>query len=412
MYACEERFQLCHVPRRGGKSEIWKRKLVRNALRHDKWWRGKFVYAAPVRDQAKRIAWQDLKDLSSGFEVARPKESELIIPLWNADIHVVGMDVPERIEGDPLDEIVMDEYANMKAEAYKLHVRPALSTPGRLGRAAFIGVPEGRNHYYELMLQFKENGWPVWWWPAAEVLDPEEVEAARKELSELEFKQEYEGDFVTFEGLAYYTWNRDNNVVDCKHLYNPRAPLKFCFDFNIAPGVASVVQEVTIDDRIVDAAIGEVWIPKNSNTPAVCRKLLQQWRNHRGLVYAYGDATGGSGGTAKVDGTDWELIEEMLGGHFGDRFDLRVRDGNPPERVRVNAMCRRLQTADGTVHFVVDPSCKWTIKDFEGTRTLVGGSGEIDKKIDRERTHMTDAIGYMAEYDYSLHSDYSLVQQL
>ena len=61
---------------------------------------------------------------------------------------MVGLDKPERIEGQPWDGGVLDEYANMKAHAWGANVRPALSD--RLGWCDLIGVPEGRNHYYDL----------------------------------------------------------------------------------------------------------------------------------------------------------------------------------------------------------------------------------------------------------------------
>jgi hypothetical protein len=58
----------------------------------------------------------------------RPSESELVIPLWHGgEIFLVGMDKPERIEGAPVDGGVLDEYGNMKPQAWGENVRPALS---------------------------------------------------------------------------------------------------------------------------------------------------------------------------------------------------------------------------------------------------------------------------------------------
>ena len=64
-----------------------------------------------------------------------------------AQIWVVGLDRPERIEGSPWDGGVLDEYGNMRANAWPEHIRPALSD--RAGWCDFTGVPEGRNHYYD-----------------------------------------------------------------------------------------------------------------------------------------------------------------------------------------------------------------------------------------------------------------------
>jgi hypothetical protein len=397
MYACDDRFQLCHAPRRSGKSEGWKRKIVKMAYGHTHAQRGKYVYACPTRDQAKRIAWNDLKALCEGIMEGRPSETELSIPLWNADLFVVGMDKPERVEGEPIDGIVLDEYANMKKDAWTVHIRPALSTPGRLGWAAFIGVPEGRNHYYRLKLQFEELGRKVWWWPASQVVDPAELEDAKRDMTDLEFQQEYEGDFITFEGIAYYTWKHALNVKPCRDRYDPLQPLIVMLDFNVAPGVASIGQEL---ETGLFGLIGEVWIPRNSNTPAVCRKIIADWGEHQGRVLMYGDATGGARGTAKVQGSDWDLVKQDLGRHFGNRLRMMVPKANPRERARINAVCRMLRTADDKVHMIVDPTCVNTIADFEGTVLLAGGSGELDKKHDPDRTHMTDAIGYYAHIEH------------
>ena len=72
-----------------------------------------------------------------------------MIPLKNgAQIWVVGLDRPERIEGTPWDGGVLDEYGNMRANAWPEHIRPALSDRG--GWCDFTGVPEGRNPMAEL----------------------------------------------------------------------------------------------------------------------------------------------------------------------------------------------------------------------------------------------------------------------
>ena len=42
-----------------------------------------------------------------------------------AQIWVVGLDRPERIEGSPWDGGVLDEYGNMRANAWPEHIRPA-----------------------------------------------------------------------------------------------------------------------------------------------------------------------------------------------------------------------------------------------------------------------------------------------
>ena len=83
------------------------------------------------------------------FMMRPPSEGQLsITPANGAEISVVGLDAPERIEGRSINGAVLDEYGNMKPSVWGEHLRPALSD--RLGWCDFIGVPEGRNHYYDL----------------------------------------------------------------------------------------------------------------------------------------------------------------------------------------------------------------------------------------------------------------------
>jgi hypothetical protein len=401
------RFVVVPAGRRSGKTEHAKRRLVRRALRR---WRVRhreeaFYFAgAPTRDQARRIWWEDLKALTKPWWRARPSETTLSIPLvTHSTIVVVGLDKPQRIEGTPWDGGVLDETADLHESVWKLHVRPALSD--RRGWCDFIGVPEGRNHYFALYTKARaamlEHGaaspWHAFTWFSSEVLDAAEVEAAREELDPLSFAQEYEASFVSFQGRAYHAYS-EANLARLRQLYDPRAPLVFCLDFNVAPGVAVVLQVLRTagpDGRPTVACLGEVYIPDHSNTAMVCAKLIQDWGAHEGLVELYGDATGGSRGTAKLAGSDWDIVKRELRAHYGSRVSLQVPEANPTERARVNAMNSLLCSTTGVRRLLVDPTaCPQLVQDLEGVRVVPGGSGELDKKSDKTRTHITDALGY------------------
>lgn len=402
------RFNVVPAGRRSGKTERFKRKVVRRAMAAHRLAHGqpaRFFAGAPTRLQAKQIFWDDLKRMTEGFQLGKPSESELTIRLLNgASIVVVGLDRPERIEGQPWDGGGIDEIANVKPDAWKLNVRPALSD--RNGWCDLIGVPEGRNHYFELYqsarAELLERGdkseWGAFTWLSSAVLPAHEIEAARRDLDPLSFQQEYEASFVNFTGRAYYSFT-DDNLARLRDRYNPNAPLVFCYDFNVAPGVAVVCQIVRMEAGFtappVVAVLGEVWIPDNSNTELVTRKLVTDWGLHAGAVEVYGDATGGARKTSGVSGSDWDLVRRDLRGHFGSRVSFHVPPANPSERGRVNAMNSRLLTADGRRLLLVDPiRAPRLVKDLEGVQVLEGGSGEIDKRKDRSLTHISDALGY------------------
>lgn len=432
------RFKVVPAGRRSGKTELAKLVLEMVSaggcyhpgfgiyqVKHTK--DPQYFCAAPTLTQARRIYWEDLKRLSEGLLAKPPRESEMILTFkTGAKIFVLGMDSPERIEGTPWDGGILDEYGNMKSKAWSAHVRPALSTLGRPGWCWLIGVPEGRNHYYRTYNQAiaDDTGeWAGFTWKSSEVLPPEEIAAAMRDMDLLTFKQEYEADFVTFEGRAYYAFTDQNKST--KLTYDPLQPLAFCFDFNVSPGVAAVAQEQIMpgQTRIVEnrygeayrepvvgtGVIGEVYIPRNSTTKAVCNKLIQDWGRHQGLVICYGDATGGSKGSAKNDGSDWEIIKQCFrNSPLADKMRYRVPTHNPQERVRLNAVNSRCLSVTNEIKLMAHPHfAKHVIEDFEGVTTLIGGSGEIDKKANAMLTHISDGLGYyiVEEFPINKRSD-------
>jgi hypothetical protein len=410
--------------RRSGKTELaGKRKIIRKALvgsLHPGG--GRYFAAAPTYTQAKRIFWKDLKMMVPKDMIAgKPSETDLMIPLKNlCEIWVLGLDKPERLEGSPWDHGCIDEIGNTRPNTWEEHVRPALSDRG--GSCDFIGVPEGRNHYYDLAEKARKQmkaaklagtipRWALYHWFSETVLSAEEIQEAKEDMDELVYQQEYEGSFINFTGRAYYNYSEKRHEEKCLDYYNPHDDIHFCFDFNVTPGTATVVQElqeyednIPIIGKTISAIIGEVYIKRNSNTPKVCKQLIEMFGQHQGRVFCYGDATGGAKGTAKVEGSDWELIAKVLRKHYGhDRVFFKVPRANPAERSRVNAVNSRLLTTTGESYVIIDPNeCPMTIKDFEGVMVKDDGTGELEKKKDKLLTHLTDGFGYYIVFRYPI----------
>lgn len=388
------RFRLVPAGRRSGKTEFAKRYLVIKALQGTAFDDARFFAAAPTRDQAKDIYWEDLKALVPKWAIAKTSESRLFIELINgSSIHVVGMDKPARIEGRPWDGGILDEYGNMKAGAWMDNVRPALMD--RKGWCWLIGTPEGRNHYYDLVLKARKDRtgeWEVFTWSSEDIVDPEEIAAMKAGMDDDSYEREVNATFTNFKGRCYRQFNADTHAV--KDLsWNPRAPIVFAFDFNVDPGVAVVMQEMTLPNGLQGTGIiGEVYIEGDSDTIKVCNKLIEDWEGQEGPVFIYGDRTGGNRGSAKIQGSDWKLVKQTLREHF-QLFDKVPKPPNPPPRDRINSVNGRLKSRDGSIRLMVDPSCEHTIKDLDGVRWLPGSAGEIDKR-DHKLTHLTDALGY------------------
>jgi hypothetical protein len=410
------RFKVAHAGRRAGKTELAKRKIVIEAMRCDKP-QGRFIAAAPTWRQSVDIWWDDILALVPPWALLNGKRSVSLsfrkITLWNnATISVVGLDKPERVEGSALDFFVGDEFGNCKSTVWDQNIRPALSTIGRPGQAWLIGTPEGRNHYYQICQDaLKRDDWDSFSWCTAEI-NPEEAEAARGELDELTYSQEYGGEFVNFSGRAYYTFDDNLNCPPDKErvLYNESYPLCFSFDFNRVPGTAVISQELPAPEWLIKrnqgknkgtitSVIDEVFLQKGSTTEKVCNELLQRWRHHKGLVKLYADATGGAHTSSGVAGSDLDIINAKLDGPFN--VEENWPKSNPPIRVRINTVNSRVCSAAGYIGTIVDRKCKYLIRDLEGVSCDDEG-GILKSDTKSLLTHISDALGYFMCVEHPL----------
>lgn len=418
------RFKVCAAGRRSGKTERAKRHGVMAAIRAI--WQGpkgfRLAFMAPTYSQAKEVYWRDVQRLVPKRLVKSISHSELTLELISPAgdgpgprIQCIGMNAPARAEGSPLHAAYWDEAGDQKEGAFEMHVMPALDTPGQEGYAWIYGVPRsggGFREYAERAQDPTIADMAFYTWPSADILTPEQIAAAKARMDERVFRQEYEATFVNFSGRIYYPFERHRHASE-RVLYDPQEVLSLCLDFNVEPGTAVVVQEQTyrgdrddVAERFT-AAIGEVFIPHDSNTPMVCRKLAQDWGpdgvDHQGIVRLWGDATGGARKTSQTEGTDWDLAENILRPVFGERLQVMRKRSNPAERARVNAVNSRLEAADGTIRHLVDPvACPQLVKDYEEVVAKEGTNGEIDKdpKRFKMRTHLSDGAGYYIEAEH------------
>ena len=191
----EHRFKVVAAGRRFGKSRLAAWTLIIEALKSKE---KDVFYVAPTFQQAKDIMWTVLKEL--GHEVIKTvHENTAVITLVNdRKIYLKGSDRPDTMRGVGLAYVVVDEYADMKPQVFEQILRPALSDVK--GGALFIGTPKGRNHFYELyqMAQKDEDeDWVSFHFTSFDnpLLDPKEIEAAKKSMSSFSFRQEYLASF-------------------------------------------------------------------------------------------------------------------------------------------------------------------------------------------------------------------------
>jgi len=191
----DTRFQIVAAGRRTGKSRYAAWRLLVNALSSQP---GQVFYVAPTQGQARDIMWNELLELGAPV-ITGSHINNLQIKLVNgATISLKGGDRPETMRGVSLKYLVLDEYADIKPDVWESILRPALAD--QKGKALFIGTPMGRNHFYDLY-KYGELGDDVsyksWHFTSYDnpILDPAEINAAKKSMSSFAFRTEFLASF-------------------------------------------------------------------------------------------------------------------------------------------------------------------------------------------------------------------------
>lgn len=158
------------------------------------------AYIAPTFGQAKRVSWDYYKQYALRIPGTVPHEQDLRIdfPHSGGRQMLLSAENPVSIKGIYLDDVVLDEYAEMDPAVWTEAVRPTLND--RTGCALFIGTPKGRNNFHKLYDYAVNSGDPEWFgciYRASEtgLIDQKELDSARRTMSEEEYAQEYECSF-------------------------------------------------------------------------------------------------------------------------------------------------------------------------------------------------------------------------
>lgn len=390
------RFRVVVAGRRFGKTYLSTSELLNAALskKGANCW-----YIAPTYRAAKDIAWDMLVSSIPDIYIAKRNESELTVKLYNGStISLKGGENFDALRGRSLDFCVLDEYADMRPEVWSEVVRPSLSdrnTPDNPTRALFIGTPKGRNHFYDLWASGADGveDWNSHQFTTLEGgnVTADEIEAAKRDLDERTFKQEYLANFVNYSGIIYYNFDRTDSVQAIE--LQDSQVLHIGMDFNLDPMSAVVATRDGDTLNIID----EIVI-FGSNTDEIVDEIQQRYRGRRIIVYP--DPACKQRKTSAGGRTDLSILQNA-------GFAVKVRNSHTPIRDRINAVNARLMSADEQRHLYVAPACKQVIKSLE-RQTYKEGTNQPDK--DSGFDHMNDALGYLVDYLYPIKRQYDTIQ--
>ena len=385
IFVDESRFKVVVAGRRFGKTFLSSAELLRSALsapNRNSW------YVAPTYKSAKEIAWSMLVSAIPAEYIRKTNETSLTLELVNGSlISLKGAEKPDNLRGRALDFVVLDEFADMRKEAWFEVIRPSLSD--RQGTALFIGTPKGRNHFYDLWTKGVDGdeGWQSFQYTTLQGgnVPAEEITAARKDLDERTFQQEYDAQFVNYSGIIYYNFSREQSVKPCS---GDSQQILIGMDFNLDPMSAVVMTRSGGSLHVFDEIV-----MFGSNTDEMAAEIQQRYKGKNVTIYP--DPACRQRKTSAGGRTDLSILQNA-------GFDVRVRNSHSAVRDRINSVNSRLMSSDGVRQLFVDAKCKRTIESLERQTYKEGTSQPNKDGFD----HMNDALGYAVEYLFPIRKNY------
>jgi hypothetical protein len=158
---------------------------------------GLFGYVAPYQNQARRIAWDYFKHYAQPLISDTNEQMMTITLVNNTKVSLFGADNADAMRGLGFSGVYMDEYGDFKPSVFGNVIRPALSD--KQGWAVFAGTPKGKNQFWDIYETARRipDEWFVLRLPASDsgLLPQSELNAAKAQLSEDQYLQEYECSF-------------------------------------------------------------------------------------------------------------------------------------------------------------------------------------------------------------------------
>lgn len=284
------RFKVLSWGRRAGKSVYGRFKSLDAAINGGlKGW-----YLFPTYNNA-RSHWRAINRMIGDLP-SRRLEREMYLEFERegrvGSLEIKSAHEPKNLRGSGLDFVVVDEAAYMQEEIWYDVIRPSLAD--KLGWALLISTPNGTaNWFYQMYvagLDPLQPDWMSWLIPTASnpYISPAEIEAARRDLPELRFRQEFLAEFLSDAGGVFRGIESAAHVEDIE---NPRDG--FSYDFGIDWGrqndftVISIMERETHNQVHIErfSEIGyEVQIGRLDH-------LIEKWRPIK--VYAEANSMGG-----------------------------------------------------------------------------------------------------------------------
>ena len=211
----QHRFRIICAGRRAGKSVLSRMIVLKWATEKP----GLYWIVNPTYRQAEMIHWKELqKEIPYEWIKKKTDRPYLSIELHNGSIiELKGSENPDALRGVKLRGLVVDEIASIRNWDWLWSEVLRATLTDYEAPVIFISTPKGYNHFYNLYEEGQKQGnYKSWRFTSYDnpVISKEEIDAAKKELTEDTFAQEYLADFRKYTGLVYKDFARETHVCE------------------------------------------------------------------------------------------------------------------------------------------------------------------------------------------------------
>lgn len=379
------RFKVVICGRRWGKTRLGAAMATAEALAGGRAW-----WVAPTYKIANE-GWVLLRRLARCIPGARVSKSERTVTMpGGGTAEVRSADNPDSLVGAGLTLAVLDECADMQAEAWGESLRPALAD--RAGRAMFITTPKGFANwiYTDLWKRCDDDPrWQRWQMPTwtNPFIAPSEVDEMRHDMSPARFSQEIAAEFTSMEGRVFPDFTRERHVRPTP--FERNLPVIVGWDFGYRTTALVAAQP---DTKGCLRIFSEADWKECSTEQGIARARQLPWAD---AIEEICCDPAGDAHDVQTGLKDVELLRKAFP-------KARVRfSTNPPHRkpeYRAGLIRDLLWTAAGDRRIQVDPACHATIQMFEASvypEARIGSGEKAEPVKDGIVDHNRDALGYL-----------------
>ena len=341
-------------------------------------------------DLTRKVIREIYNDLVINQQL-KPVKNQMSGPIvlefpWGSSVEGKSADHPDSLIGEGLDWLIFDECAKCKASVWEQYLRPTLTD--RKGQVLFISTPDGYNWVYDLWKRGSDPDYPEWeslkspsW--VNPHLSREDIDEARRTVSEAVFRQEYGADFTLSSGQIYKEFDETAHVMpeDKLRTYMKDSdwPRFRSIDFGYENPFVCLYITVDPEDRVI---IYDEYYKRHRTVEEHARFLNAREAEERRakptspvrFEYTTCDPSGASARATLLEkGIPTVAVRSnVLQGLESVRQQLRIR-------------------ADGSPGFYVSSRCVETIREFNLYSYPDSGCSEEPVK---EYDHAMDAIRY------------------